>query len=306
MAFGFEQQHKDIAGRVGRLRVGAKVVRTPALPPGDQPPPPDRHPGRDARDGRRGPDHERLHLLPERPVPRCRARARAPRGPRLPGRDHDRLRVVPALGLRRRRGRQPRDPRVPAADRLGDRRPARPPDAAVGRPRDGRGRARDHARPDRRGPGDRRRRRAPRGPGPGRALRGPPRGGGPGRERRRCRDRPDRRRGAAHGELPLPRPRPGRARGQARALARRLRPPLRRRPPGHVRARRRDGLRPLRLGRVRALREGGPVPDRPRHPRGRRARRAPLLLRGLPGALGRRAPAPRPSANACSRSTTSP
>lgn len=33
MAFGFEQQHKDIAGRVGRLRVGAKVVRTPALLP---------------------------------------------------------------------------------------------------------------------------------------------------------------------------------------------------------------------------------------------------------------------------------
>lgn len=33
MAFGFEQQHKDIAGRVGRLRVGSKVVRTPALLP---------------------------------------------------------------------------------------------------------------------------------------------------------------------------------------------------------------------------------------------------------------------------------
>jgi 7-cyano-7-deazaguanine tRNA-ribosyltransferase len=33
MAFGFEQQHKDIAGRVGRLRVGTKVVRTPALLP---------------------------------------------------------------------------------------------------------------------------------------------------------------------------------------------------------------------------------------------------------------------------------
>ncbi|HIH03071.1 MAG TPA: tRNA guanosine(15) transglycosylase TgtA [Methanoregulaceae archaeon] len=33
MAFGFEQQHKDIAGRVGRLRVGGKVVRTPALLP---------------------------------------------------------------------------------------------------------------------------------------------------------------------------------------------------------------------------------------------------------------------------------
>ncbi len=33
MAFGFEQQHKDIAGRVGRLRVGDKVVRTPALLP---------------------------------------------------------------------------------------------------------------------------------------------------------------------------------------------------------------------------------------------------------------------------------
>ena len=33
MAFGFEQQHKDIAGRIGRLRVGTKVVRTPALLP---------------------------------------------------------------------------------------------------------------------------------------------------------------------------------------------------------------------------------------------------------------------------------
>lgn len=33
MAFGFEVLHKDIAGRVGRLRIGSKTVRTPALLP---------------------------------------------------------------------------------------------------------------------------------------------------------------------------------------------------------------------------------------------------------------------------------
>ncbi|HOT94113.1 MAG TPA: tRNA guanosine(15) transglycosylase TgtA [Methanoregulaceae archaeon] len=33
MAFGFEVLHKDIAGRIGRLRVGSKTVRTPALLP---------------------------------------------------------------------------------------------------------------------------------------------------------------------------------------------------------------------------------------------------------------------------------
>jgi 7-cyano-7-deazaguanine tRNA-ribosyltransferase len=33
MGFGFEVLHKDIAGRTGRLRIGSKVVRTPALLP---------------------------------------------------------------------------------------------------------------------------------------------------------------------------------------------------------------------------------------------------------------------------------
>lgn len=33
MAFGFEVLHKDIAGRIGRLRIGSKTVRTPALLP---------------------------------------------------------------------------------------------------------------------------------------------------------------------------------------------------------------------------------------------------------------------------------
>jgi len=33
MVFGFEVLHKDIAGRIGRLRIGSKTVRTPALLP---------------------------------------------------------------------------------------------------------------------------------------------------------------------------------------------------------------------------------------------------------------------------------
>ena len=290
MAFGFEQQHKDIAGRIGRLRVGTKVVRTPALLPAINPhlqivTPAEMHAmGVEAlitnayifyrSDRFRDAALERgLHAVLDFP------------GVIMTDSGLFQLSVYGDVELGNRETLA-----FQQTDWLGDCRPARHPDAADGRPRDGPGRGRDDARPDRRGPGIRRRRCAPRGPGPGRALRGPARGGRPGRERRRRRDRPDWRRRAADGELPLPRPRPGRARGQAGALPRRLRPPLRRRPPGHARPRRRDGVRPLRLGGVRALREGGPVPDRPRDPRARRGRRPPLLLRGLPFPLGRRLP----------------
>ena len=73
MAIAFESLYSDIAGRCGKLTVGKKIVRTPALLPVINPHLQPGHAKGIGRHGYRSPDNKRLHFFPEQTISRAGA-----------------------------------------------------------------------------------------------------------------------------------------------------------------------------------------------------------------------------------------
>ena len=117
MAIAFESLYSDIAGRCGKLTVGKKTVRTPALLPVINPHLPLVTP-HDLQEMGVEAIITNAYIISQSRQFRERALTEGlHKGPRVRRRDHDRFRFVPALGLRAGLHHEHRDPCVPAGYR---------------------------------------------------------------------------------------------------------------------------------------------------------------------------------------------